>query len=657
MASFSDDFERPNGPVGNGWQVLGGNPQIIGGAVINTGDLNAFCVHEVSGLAADQVVDGFFSGGLSVPITGICARSDASGQNMWYAQVQGPTIVGQLYKVVNNVYTKVSGDVPTTYATQYFHLILECRGNTITFKYNDHVVYSVTDDAVPSGTYAGFSVWNSGNPITDFSAADALPDATLTVTPDPLWVGGGQTLMTATGTDTSWTPGEPGSTTITADHGTVDFQRVVSATEVEFYYTPEEYIGPIVFSESEYSLSDTVNAVAVMPEGYPTLDCRLTPEGAALINDTADEDVFAKRLFARNSYIGTAPIDVTYGEVVKWLGDFLINNGWNTLPAPAATFQVLHELLNGGYDPTPGVNVLGQLNTLISDLADHAQQLADVQGPGGVTMATLAAALSDLRGLGSPSIADVLTAVQNADSTEVLNYLSAMRGNEVVTLLQVVTALTNIQTLNGYDLGTIVQRLDDRPTTLYMDAAFALTNGALGGLALEIAGLYKALGVVEATNIFDVISGIVGDLFSGLGSTLVDNFLDSIFGPESPLPQVVLVPPIWPGVNRANVGNAVALANGQTIAGPLHGLLFTIDGYPAEKYGYHFGSVTSWGRVGSVIFATDRGDYERSQTFAIDTQVLCPQQMAIADHAIIKVNTGWSGTVRPWTITQPSGGG
>lgn len=653
MPNWYDYFDRADGSLGSDWYDRSGTWTISSGHAV--GGTNALEYRNVTGETGDQDV----SAGLVTPTgqyVGVGLVLKAGGNTAYFYEI---AFVAESGGITCNI-VEYGYPYQTTHATGYYTGDMT-ELTTVRASYVAGVVTGYVNGQQiaqwADSRYGSQGQWGlmqvAGSTSLDWVMYGPPVVRSLEVTPDPLWVGGGQQLLTLTGTNTEWTPGEPGSTTITADHGTVDLQRVVSATVAEAWYTPAEYIGTITFTESEYGLTDTINGVAVMPEGYGETECRLTPQGAALINDTAVDTPLTYKLWRRDTPVGTTPIDYTLAETYKSLADYLINNGWLGNQKPAVDLSIVMRALNGGYEPAAGPYPEPTYRVLTDFLAALSTQIGDVQGPGGITLAVLAAALSDLRGVGSPSIKDVLDAVGNVNNDDVMTYLQALRGNDVVNLLQVVTALTNIQTLNGYDLGTIVQRLDDRPTTLNMNAAFAITNGAIGGLALEIAGLYKALGVVEATNIFDVISGILGDLFSGLGQEVVDQFLDSIFGPDTPLPQIVLVPPIWPGLSRANVGNAVALQNGQTIAGPLHGLLFTIDQQPTEKYAYHFGNVRSWGRVGAVIFATDRGDYERSQTFALDTQVLCPQQMAVADHAIIKVNSGWGGTVRPWTITQP----
>lgn len=126
--------------------------------------------------------------------------------------------------------------------------------------------------------------------------------------------------------------------------------------------------------------------------------------------------------------------------------------------------------------------------------------------------------------------------------------------------------------------------------------------------------------------------------------------------PEDPANIVVNVDvpgaaPIWPGLDNVTVGSSAALSDGLVIEGPMDGLLFTIDSASANKGKYGFGSVSSWQHVGAVIFGTDRGDYERAQSFGIDTEVVVPHTMKVADSAIIRFNGGFTGTVRPWTKT------
>lgn len=117
---------------------------------------------------------------------------------------------------------------------------------------------------------------------------------------------------------------------------------------------------------------------------------------------------------------------------------------------------------------------------------------------------------------------------------------------------------------------------------------------------------------------------------------------------EGIIPSLPAAPPVWPGDSLVTLGTPAALVDGMEITGPMSGLIFAITGEPARFQKYDFGDVTSYSRVGQVIFATDDGAYERSQTFAIDTQIIVPVTMAEAASAIVRLNFGWTGTVRTW---------
>jgi len=116
-------------------------------------------------------------------------------------------------------------------------------------------------------------------------------------------------------------------------------------------------------------------------------------------------------------------------------------------------------------------------------------------------------------------------------------------------------------------------------------------------------------------------------------------------------PTVTLPPaaPIWPGMTNVTLGDPVSLSDGLTVAGPMDGLLITIDSHPSWAGKYAFGDVNSWVHCGSIIFGNDDGEYEYPQQIGLDSHLLTPKMMVSAASAIVRLNSGFGGTATPWT--------
>jgi hypothetical protein len=110
------------------------------------------------------------------------------------------------------------------------------------------------------------------------------------------------------------------------------------------------------------------------------------------------------------------------------------------------------------------------------------------------------------------------------------------------------------------------------------------------------------------------------------------------------------VPPVWPGLAGVVLGTAVALSDGLVVTGPLAGLIVVITSVSPPVGYYPFGTIRSYVRAGAVVFTTDNDDSEFPQPFGPDHEVLLPRSMQIAASATIRLTTGITGTVQPFTI-------
>jgi hypothetical protein len=111
------------------------------------------------------------------------------------------------------------------------------------------------------------------------------------------------------------------------------------------------------------------------------------------------------------------------------------------------------------------------------------------------------------------------------------------------------------------------------------------------------------------------------------------------------------LPPVWPGIANVTLGASQALADGLLIPGPLAGVIIVISAVPQPISYYPFGPIKSYVHVGGIAFVDDNGQVETVQPIGLDANVVCPKAMVLADHAYIRLQSGVTGTVRPWTKT------
>lgn len=105
----------------------------------------------------------------------------------------------------------------------------------------------------------------------------------------------------------------------------------------------------------------------------------------------------------------------------------------------------------------------------------------------------------------------------------------------------------------------------------------------------------------------------------------------------------------WPGLAKVTLGDPVTMSDGATIPGPLDGVLYHITTKPARAGQYAFGDLLSYKWVGALTFATDSGDYEMAQNLALQHGIITPRTMGRAASALMRLNSGFGGTVTPWT--------
>lgn len=650
MTTFADDFERPDGGLANNWVIDSGTASIASGKV-TTGvttiarqtSLNAaerqecICTLAVS-TAADITIGPFLKLSTS-PRNGYVAYANGTlAAPTWYIRKMTNSLLTTLIQVGGPGISVGSHTVRFLY-----------NSGVLTLWFDGALMMSVADSTYGANTGGG--VYSSGTATGLDSFIFYGDEATaLTVTPNPIGNYGGTTQVTFTGNVTNWTPGNPGSPIFTVDHGVLSGQIVSSANQATATYTPGGYVGTVTFADPSTAATCQVlvtsdPGVVTPPGGGDTWAPYKTLVDATGTLFSPDWLLTDRSPIIPSSEEVPGTLDIIHAIAQIWNAHF---GEWTGADPPIASdmFNVLWQTISGGqaappgpFAPTLAMPVQHKLDLLRSfflntEGTDYLtlQMVLDAAGSG--TPVDLQPILDALGLAGYPlygSIAEMIRAVRGDDVSSVLGILSELgiiRTNANLTLQSVIDAMP---AGSEVDLSPVLTAIANHDTHLTNSTTY---------IRNDIAGAVILLGALQLG------LGDLTDLTNGLGSVLDGHTtkLDAIYDKVNALTRST-----WPGQDKVTLGAEQPLADDLLINGPLHGLLFTITGHPVHNQKYVFGTVTSWARVGAVVFCTDRGDYERSQTFSLDRQVVTPQTMDVAASAQLRLNSGWTGTVRPWT--------
>lgn len=655
MAAFPDRFDRADGPLGSDWTVKFGSLQVKDGAAWANNSSLAYCASSSDSGAADHYI---VVTAASVA-TGSCAlvvKGDTAGYNFYYVSCgpsSGNLRVACGYRYNGQFYERAHYDY-TMPVSGTFTLRAVWSSGVLTAYYDGASACSLNDNDFHAQTLFGMLIPGNLGSIASFDSADT-PPASMVVAPDPVWVGGGPVAMTATGSNTSWTMGVPGSSTITVDHGTIDDQWTESATLIHFTLIPAEYVGTLTFTESEYSAEDTVTATLDPDAAGGFGECLLTEDGAGIVNDTGA----IKRpgtLLTTSDVVRLAPTMNIPASL-----DYLITltrNLYNPAPdwpdgepAPDVRLDAIWDWLSGGAElvglpQTPSTSTPVKVDTerTYAFLKAGTNNFTD---------------LSDIVSLlgGSPTVlshADLKLAIDSIDLSSILARLDDIQPNPLVSLTVLGNLINNLTSGGAYDLQTVLTAISNlNPATAPgLTASTASILGAIGALALEVAGVAAAEGA-DATASAAAAAGVAGlvatvaDIVSDIASILND--LASI---KAGLGATTYHPPVWPGRAHVTMGTPQDLQGGLVVAGPMHGVSVHITSTDPGTGFYDYDVDRCWRNIGALSFLTDRGDHEHWQPLGFSSSFYVPKTMVEAASCKLHLGHGPKGTITPWTINE-----
>jgi hypothetical protein len=649
MANFFDDFERANGALGGDWHDLNAATAIAGGSVTSTGHYITYNL-SLSNSDRVQATCHVYYTAQTANASGPAVKMAAGGIYCYFARVVLVSTVPTLQICIhgNTVVTVLASLALSGTVLPYIKLDLVWDLGVLTATLNDNQTLTVNDSTYATQNCAGISGVSSAQPIADclIVAGSALQ---FSVTPSLIPNFGSTTELTFSGVGTAWTPGTPGAPVFTCNHGTLSDQMVGSTTSATATYAPGTYLGTVTFTDPSTGLTATA-VVSSNPLNFP--------EAYGFFSTTAIEYIERSAIADTANTIANRGMNVAQSgdpiSMIVALGTLLsavseVNEPTGGIGNLISLVNEAYYLLNGGSNWGDTGSVLGNTSLLKLDTASILALLDIAEDGGSFGTGTLARALAGYPG---GNIQDVLTALSGMsapDLSTITSALTAIRGDTSTSLATLLSGLTAIRTTHHYSLGDVMGAIADIPgapapaTALGVMALVAAlllaapTGGASvaaaavavgAGPILDIAQIVETMGMVE--ELADIATKIVALLAKPSGT------YDG--------------PPAWPGEDGVTLFSPVALSDGLVISGPLDGLLVTITTHPAKAGQYTFGSHVSYTHVGAVVFVSDHGECEHPESIGLDAQVITPRTMRHADSAIVRLNGGFGGTARRWTI-------
>lgn len=651
MPTFTDDFNRADGGLGDNWDQTPGGGGISGNHAYGVGGVSGRCVVDM-GTARQSVSMVVYKG------SGVPNRADVCVKvNDGFSQYYSATTFyssGLYYFAIHKEAPGISMnlelvEIPNTGSGTHTYTI-EYDGGFISASYDGTTTLEAADDDLAANQYVGFNL-NAGDIWGDDFAADYGALQSMVVEPDPLWIGGGPCLVTATGTGTEWTGGGSPSTTFSVDHGEITTQTWISATEFELILDPADYLGTLTFSETQYGLEAQLETTALPPDTGTNGICQLTPAGATVLNRagtiTPDGAVLTTDTTLGSAFPGDPDLTVLDAFADLLTGFYVYHIPGQTLTLGEALDKIW-VALNGHLDFEEGTYPTQPAQPINVTLGDFYQLFYNEDTTEYVHATDILDAIDDIS-------APDLTAIRNDIGingqetwASLLSVLLAMWGEGGSTIETISTDIGTIRTASLYTLGSVIDAIGDIPQYDGQNVLDAIA----------------ALDTVVDTGVSNIRSDIAAStlLIVGLGTDLgnlasltsalseeVDTLSDKIDALAAALD--LRAPPIWPGEDNVTLGTPVALTSQLHLTGAMDGVIVAITTPPTRTGLYEVGGAPLDYGQGRIAFETDDGDIEPWQYLGFRSAIYTPKSMAHAAGVRFQMLAGAAGTVTPWTVS------
>jgi len=651
VSTFTDDFERGDGGLGNDWTVVAGSAAIASGEVT----LTTATVRQgaISASGRQEAILQINVGAIGDLNQGPIIKMGASDQSGYVARATG-TLASPTW----NIYRLATNGGTTTLGT-WGGSACSTGTNTIRLLFDSGVVTLWVNGALIGRVFHSEWAANTSAGARSFATTTGLDSytllgdetTTLTVSPDPIGNFNNSTTVTFTGVGTAWSSGTPGTPTFSVDHGTLSNQEVTSATSATATYTPGNFLGTATFTDPSTGATDTVtvtsDATVLPPPGT-----WLAAEDVAYIHRSAIAQTNPTILNADTLVGGTgeeASAAITLGDLrlSAYKATYTVEGD----PSTAALLYTLWRLINGQYDPPVGPYPTPNFDSIDAGLGLVKGDLDALMGESEWTLPDVIAYLG-----GDPiaSNRDIMTAIAalDFDDTAILDAIAAAQGDPLATIKAVLDYLFAMRTAEEYTLGNIKTWVESvqgsgLPTVKDVADRLALIQPTTTNSIDDI--LTKTVGQTTLQSIVDLaILALAGEEGATIAAVLsgIGDLTDLLNG----LTVSVNAPPVWPGIDGVTLGDPIALASQLTIEEPMDGCLVDVTGVDGGVAFYTYGGVKAYRNVGALCFLTDQGDLEDWQLLGREHAIYTPRTMTHAAGIKLFTGHGLVGTVTPWTV-------
>lgn len=652
MATFTDDFNRANGGLGDNWLPATVNPVVSSNKAYASVSTSARYVVSQGTGPHDATVTVFNT--LTSDIgNGPIVKCAADRSMFYYGRLSGSSGAynAQIFRGTATQQQIVSAYCPIVLGSSATFRLVYSAGTL--FFYVDGVLRATGYDTnLDANQYVGMYVVGASSGIDAFTTA-TTDTPTFAVSPTAAQTNGPPLTITLSGTGTAWTPGTPGTPAFSVGAGSISDQVVVSSGYATATFTPPVANQTVTVTDPSTGLHAYIVCSSDVPPGGGGVGfaAKLTDNGAAIINRAGETPpVDGVRVWTNQDVVTTSPIAMNQNDALRYLVQYIWflaggpNPGTDINPATEVWKWISGTNLLTSWDPT-----LPTQTTLKQDLATIIQQGDDLSGYGSLSLGAL---LSSLRGSGDydhTQLYNAITAISGGSNDDVIALLMQIWGPGFPTLTNLATLINSIVSASGYGIDEVLRRIDDRPTYAWANGALAEINGLIGGLALEIAAVAAAETEDAASSSAGAASaaGALAWLLAN-GPTILDvlNQLKDLLSPQG---QDILVPPIWPGEPNVEMGTPIAIESNESVIGPMHGVVVEITGcQPGTRY-FDYDGIKSYGHLGALAFCTDRGDLEPFQPMGYEAGVYVPKTMAVALKCRLYRSRLVRGWITPWT--------
>lgn len=470
MATFYDDFNRANGALGASWPGAVGvaisNYAVVGaasgsascGMLSDSGEQHA-TVHVVAMGAVNGHMCGVTIKRLSGASYGIAAVIRYVTDH-WEFQLVHYEVSGWIADTADNLGASIGG----------VHTIdIGWADGTFTATLDGLHQLTLSTGLFYTNDRMGLIAVGSDMAILDWSGTAGAAQQ-FDITEEAIGNYGTPSPIHATCTSDNWTPGIPGTPVFLCNHGTITTQEVVSSSTAAMTFDPGSYLGFVTFTDPSTGLTDQL-LVTSNPNVIPPTDGeRPSIPGAKIIDDVPiTYSPVGLRVLSNKEVIVPASGGSPEVDIVGALRSIFNMIVWNPPLIEYNLSGVVQQLwrgVNGMMDLSDYTQVNGIHKSLNEMIFDFKELWWDGSGGRYYTVDDILNQVGDPQANLQP-ILDALGLANYPLYTSIAQMIRDTRGDDVSSVLGVLSELGYIRTQGGYTLGDVKDWIDAlSPTNL-----------------------------------------------------------------------------------------------------------------------------------------------------------------------------------------------